>query len=469
MSKPNPPANARLRVSPKPNRPDNRSTPFCSIGACRAWTDYKWRALEAQTAAGQLRHPLLVVMITAHDQAQLHAAARSLRLDGVLEKPVTPSHLFDVLMQSHHAAQRLSFVPRPVPLAAPRRDFAGARILLAEDNPLNQAVAVQFLTRRGATVVVAHDGQEAVSCVEKQNFDAVLMDLHMPIMDGFEATRRIRALPQGADLPIIAMTAAVLAEDRERCLAAGMNAFVAKPVDPDELARVLQQWLPAPLSMADTASATVTAPAQDQTLADEVMDATLRAVGFDTAGALRRLDGNRSLWRRLLENFAAQYHDAPNQIQTLLAQGQYDAAAEYLHAMKGASANLGATTLAQIVAELERAVRGGTALDFGAFTQQWQKTHAAIQQTGNAPSASATVPPTALDTNLLRTTLETLQTFLQQHELPPDELLDTLRQQHAQTPHRELEMLLRQLDQFSYDKALDTLQKLLQDLSHSSQ
>ena len=129
-----------------------------------------------------------------------------------------------------------------------------ANILVVEDNAFNQQVAKEFLRRRGAQVVLASHGGEAIDWVRRQYFDAVLMDLHMPEMDGFEATRQIRALPAGREVPVIAMTAAVMAEDRRRCAELGMNDFVAKPIEPDELLRSLARWV-APADPAGTQEA----------------------------------------------------------------------------------------------------------------------------------------------------------------------------------------------------------------------
>lgn len=142
----------------------------------------------------------------------------------------------------------------PGPLDLTRLRLDGVSILVVEDNAFNQQVAKEFLRRRGAQVVLASHGGEAIDWVRRQYFDAVLMDLHMPEMDGFEATRQIRALPAGREVPVIAMTAAVMAEDRRRCAELGMNDFVAKPIEPDELLRSLARWV-APADPAGTQEA----------------------------------------------------------------------------------------------------------------------------------------------------------------------------------------------------------------------
>jgi len=162
---------------------------------------------------------------------------------GVVVKPVTPSRLFDtvVRLQLGEAAPA-SATGRKFDLAEALRPIRGARVLLAEDNIVNQQVAAAFLEAGGLVVTIAENGLEAVEWVKKAPFDVVLMDMQMPGMDGPQATRVIRKLPQGVELPIVAMTAAAMESDKQECLAAGMNAHLAKPIDAAELVRLLLKW-----------------------------------------------------------------------------------------------------------------------------------------------------------------------------------------------------------------------------------
>jgi two-component system, sensor histidine kinase and response regulator len=174
----------------------------------------------------------------------------------VVQKPLTPSRLFDAIVSLQHgeSPQRTTLASEKLDLADLLRPIRGARVLLAEDNLVNQQVAMAFLTLGGVEVVVANTGVEAVDLVKRETFDLVLMDMQMPEMDGVEATRVIRTLPQGSELPILAMTAAAMDEDKQECLAAGMNAHVSKPIDPQELARELLAWIPSVKAAPQTAS-----------------------------------------------------------------------------------------------------------------------------------------------------------------------------------------------------------------------
>jgi signal transduction histidine kinase/CheY-like chemotaxis protein len=164
----------------------------------------------------------------------------------VLPKPVTPSRLFEAVVRLQHGEAPVAATPGPrLDLAQAMRPICGAHVLLAEDDLVNQQVATAFLEMAGLSVTVARNGLEAVDCIKREHFDAVLMDMQMPEMDGLHATRAVRLLPQGAHLPIIAMTAAAMEEDKQACLAAGMDAHVSKPIDPKELVRTLLAWVPA--------------------------------------------------------------------------------------------------------------------------------------------------------------------------------------------------------------------------------
>ncbi len=396
------------------------------------------RELENAVRDGRLAHPLLVVMVTAHEKEGLLEEARGLTLDGVLTKPVTPSTLLDALTD----ARLLSPAADASPPREPR--LAGARVLLVEDNQVNQEVAAAFLTRRGVAVTTANNGREAVAWVQRQPFDAVLMDLHMPIMDGFEATRCIRDLPQGQKLPIIAMTAAVMQEDRDRCTAAGMADFVPKPIDPDALAAILARWLG---GEAPVVPPPAPAPAGD----------------FDPAGALHRLDGDRALYARLLHAFVREQGDVAARVETLLANGEREQAAALLHAVKGAGANLGAVALAREAAELETAVRRGEEHPaLASFIAALQGALAAM----TAYHAEARAPASPADPGALAQLVAALRPYLEEGELVPDPLLHRLHAlADAAPPGAPVTELLRRIDRFDHAGALSLLDSLEAELT----
>jgi len=193
-----------------------------------------------------LREPPVVVMVTAFDREQLLDEAAGLPLQAVLRKPVSASRLLDTLV-GLRGPERLKLSTDPMASvlarAAPLR---GAHILVVEDIDTNQLVACDLLERLGMRATIARNGEEALVLVEQAAFDAILMDLHMPVLDGFEATRQLRRRPASATMPILAMTAAVLADDQEACRAAGMNGHVPKPIEPSVLVESLLEWVRLP-------------------------------------------------------------------------------------------------------------------------------------------------------------------------------------------------------------------------------
>ena len=203
----------------------------------------------AGLAHTRLRHPPpVVLMLTAfsRDEVARRLAAQDLAAAATLMKPVTPSTLLDTCLGALQ-------LPRETGLRSQRRDealqqrrasVAGARILLVEDNPINQELARDLLSRAGVVLATADNGQQALDQLEREDYDLVLMDCQMPVMDGYAATRLLRQQARWRDLPVIAMTANAMVGDREKVLAAGMNDHVAKPIKVDELFATLSRWMP---------------------------------------------------------------------------------------------------------------------------------------------------------------------------------------------------------------------------------
>jgi len=297
----------------------------------------------------QLYAPV-VVMVTAHGREMLsqRSPAEQSLLDGFLVKPVTASMLFDAVIDARNGND-LSHPSRTGEPTSQRR-LEGMRVLLVEDNLNNQQVASELLADEGATVQIANHGKEAVEAVaaaagnSNPAFDVVLMDLQMPVMDGFAATRVIRYDLGLKSLPIVAMTANAMASDREACLAVGMNDHVGKPFDLNDLVRVLRRqarWE----ETAAPASAPVLA------LGAEVTQAAA-ASGVDMAAALQRLGGKQDVYRRMLQTFVKDLGEMPAQLQGATGPD----ARRLLHTLKGLAATLGAMALSGAAAACEKVV-----------------------------------------------------------------------------------------------------------------
>jgi two-component system, sensor histidine kinase and response regulator len=398
----------------------------------------------------------VIIMVTAYSKDQLLAAAQDVQLDAVLTKPVTASGLFDTIIRFQGGESTLA---PEVSLPDPRTQLAsiqGAHILLVEDNTINQQVAREFLERSGLQVTVAENGEEALARLECQNFDAVLMDLQMPVMDGLEASRRIRAQERFHALPIIAMTAAVMPLDRAACQSAGMNDHVAKPILPDELRAALLRHIKA----RSPATSTGAAPALSaMELPDELP-------GFAWHDVLETLGGNRGLLRTLLLQFAGQFADAAVHVANLLRTGKQQEAGDYLHQIKGVAANLGAEHLRQASATLEEQVKtgqtpGGEAA-FGQSLQQALRAIATLDRRGEACAFAATPEEcTKCQWQRAKELAREVRQLIEGNDVVPPELMSELKTViGCQMNRQKLLQLQRQIDSFDYAGALVLLDHL---------
>ena len=314
--------------------------------------DWRMPAMNGVEAAQAIKtdtnlapHPR-IVLVTAYGREEVMQQARATQLDGFLIKPINPSMLFDTLMNAL-GKEETAVVQSPGVARAAAHERAwlhGSRVLLVEDNATNQEVALEILKAGAVDVAVAANGLEALAAVKEQVFDAVLMDVQMPEMDGLEATRAIRRQPRLRTLPIVAMTANAMAGDRDKCLEAGMNDYLSKPIDPDELFATLARWVrPAGLPQ-DAATAPDRERRQEtQTVASDPEFGSL--AGFDVQAGMRRLGGNRALYTRLLADFVRDHGDDAKAIREALAAGDIGLAKRMTHTLKGLAGNLSATAV----------------------------------------------------------------------------------------------------------------------------
>ena len=225
--------------------------------------------------------------------------------------------------------------------------MAGVRILLVEDVEINQRIVYELLRRHGLQVSVADNGREALKILDREAIDLIFMDIEMPEMDGYQTTRAIRKERRFYGLPIIAVTAHAMPGDRDRCVQAGMNDYISKPILPERLFAVMQRWL-GPLNE----PATRTTPEDP---VEEQIAAMAKALpGFDVDQAMRRLNGNVSFYKELLADLRHNLDETRPALQRLLREGRIDDARHPLHGLKGVSGNLGALTLNRACQDLEK-------------------------------------------------------------------------------------------------------------------
>jgi two-component system, sensor histidine kinase and response regulator len=310
-----------------------------------------------------------ILMVTAYGREDVINQATSAGLAGILIKPVNRSILFDNIMNLFGKSDGIN--PTPMVQGGVETislDSMGrVRILLAEDNEINQQVAVELLESAGLQVTVVRNGREAVSVVTGRDtgleFAGVLMDVQMPEMDGHEATRAIRdwerltpsdqraafANPQSA-MPIIAMTAHAMADERQKCLDSGMNDHVSKPVNPEQLFKALVQWIE-PGEAKEPVSKSIKQPSAFQVELPETLP------GFDLRAGLNRVAGNRSLFLALLVKLYQKYRRVDRKIRREIQKSEFEPAERRAHAIRGMSGNLGAVALQSVAGDLESVIK----------------------------------------------------------------------------------------------------------------
>jgi len=297
-----------------------------------------------------------VTVVTAFGRDEIQQKALNVGVDGFLVKPVTHSILFDHFVElfqvSDLTGKTTEFVKTD--LFAGENLIQGARILLVEDNEINQQVATEILEAAGARVTVAGNGVEAVNrVIEKegvQKFDIVLMDLQMPVMDGYEATGKIRADKRFKDLPIIGLTAHTMAEQRQQCLDIGMNDHVAKPIDPEILVKTIARWIHSKKNAVVFAQKD-TATEAEMSIPD--------LPGIDTTGALKRVLGNKKLYLKLLKSFLRGHSAGAEDIAHAMEEEDLTLAERLAHTIKSVSGNIGANKLYDASKILERTIKNG--------------------------------------------------------------------------------------------------------------
>jgi two-component system sensor histidine kinase/response regulator len=293
-----------------------------------------------------------IVMVTAFGREHERRASAEIGIDAFLTKPIQQSGLFDTL-QRVFDSKRADDTHKPAPITREtvlNERLAGARILLAEDNEINRSLVISMLGDAGIQTDVAIDGREAVNAVDNAHYDAVLMDMQMPVMDGYEATRRIRADIRFEELPIIAMTAHAMTGDREKCLRAGANAYVSKPIDIERLFGTLSRWVRPRRGKARAPQAPPFESGDARALTESLPN-------FDVPGALIRLKGNETLYRKLLRDLAAANRDTADGLGKAAGDRDWKRVSAIAHELQGVAGTLGIIDLHKACRDLETALR----------------------------------------------------------------------------------------------------------------
>ncbi|MFH1155234.1 MAG: response regulator [Pseudomonadota bacterium] len=433
--------------------------------------DYLMPGMNGMEASRRIKEsPLLaglpcIIMVTALSRDEVMHQARDAGLEGFLTKPVTPSDLLDAIVGTlgGRGGFRKGGASRDQWMIKPLGAISGAHVLVVEDNTINQLVARDLLTQAGLRVTLAANGRQAVDLAAKSDFHAILMDLQMPEMDGFEATSAIRKNINLKRIPIIAMTANAMAGDRERCLAAGMDDHVAKPIEPRLLFETLVKWIPA-----HEPGRTLPDPGPEKSL-DPEADLPRHLAGIDMETGLRRTGGNHRLYLDLLKHF---FHDHGNDNQKItkaLEDDDIKLAHRTAHTLKGVAGGIGALELQESAQQVETALKAGQTVVpepmIQALTRDLDIVVRGLKTLATEVSTHDIKPGgnTPMDPETLTALLEECRTMAE--EINPDmedkaQLIYRILQDNGSSHTTLGARLMNQAADLDFDQALETLAQL---------
>ncbi len=444
--------------------------------------DWKMPGMNGIEASQRIKnHPGLakiptIIMVTAYGREEIMRQAEQVGLEGFLIKPVSASVLFDTIMQALSLEDPERVRPKvPVKRMAEKLEgIRGAWVLLVEDNEINQQVARGLLEGAGLPVDIATNGVEAIRAVKEKGFEAVLMDIQMPVMDGYQATREIRKEGHFKDLPIIAMTAHAMLGDQERCLEAGMNDYLSKPIDPEKLFSTLIKWIKPGKRVIPEC---VRAGTDRESAEDEVLP-LCDLPGISVESGLTMAGGNRRLFLRLLSKFRRNHGDVANDVRNALDRDDPVTAARLVHTVKGVAGNIGARNLHLAAGDLDEALRQNQTEVIPGLLEAFSEaldlvlssiTALEIQEPDSAEKrGSPQGVPKSIDRERVLPLLNELRAFLEEDDTRAIRALETLRE--ALPPgmaEAELAHLEKQIGEYAFEEAQETLTKVEQALDDS--
>ena len=403
-----------------------------------------------------------IIMVSAFGSSSLAKQSGAEYVDDLLTKPISPSHLFDAVMgafgqqvagsgQQHMSGRQAEMdVLRPI---------QGASLLVVEDNEINQQVARELLQHALFNVDIANHGQEAIEMIEKGQYDCILMDVQMPVMDGFTATREIRKDERYKSLPILAMTANATHEDKKRCEEAGMDDHIAKPIIPKVLFETLLKWVPhKERELPD---------APDDEAADQTAAELPELQGVDTEAGLARVGGNVRSYLKLLNKFAENQSTAINEIRTAVSDDDGELSVRLAHTLKGVGGAIGATALQEAAAKLEVKLKEDSQnLPESLVTAAGQELNRVLGLLSDLTSADdESGTPGGLPADLPER-LNALLDKLDEYDTEAEDLVDEIIGQVKGTEvHDALLSLRKRVGQYDFEAAAEELKPIIEKYS----
>jgi len=440
--------------------------------------DYRMPMMDGMETARHIKENIhlvkmpILVMTTAYGREEVLLEAEEIGLDGFITKPVTASTVLDNIMTALGKTSNLQQKEKSGQLQVQKglAGISGARILLAEDNEINQQVAYELLMSVGFEVSIAGNGQVALEMMGKDSFDAVLMDVQMPVMDGLTAAKKIRKLDSGQkNIPIIALTAHAMTGDREKSIQAGMNDHLTKPLDPEKLFMALTKWIApgerGPVKINFHASPkSVGMPKSAGMNHERVMP---KVPGIDLGSVLARVGGNPRTVTRLIKKFAAGHHGAVDEIEQFLESGEIHKAMESAHALKGVSGTIGALELHKNMVKLEKAIKEEENETWGCLIEssrsELKKVIDSIRKLDMIPGdkkmdAVSVKTPHPLDMEKITLALPEIKVLLESNSFSVGKKVDALSLlMEGSRVQKEFNMLKKRVESYRFKEALQAL------------
>jgi two-component system, sensor histidine kinase and response regulator len=411
-----------------------------------------------------LQHPPAIIMITAYGREEILQAAEGVTLKHFLSKPISPSTLLDTIMETFgyesivHSEQR-EHKKDASEIAVKLR---GAHVLLVEDNEINQELAIELLLTGGISADVANNGQVAIDMLPLKHYDGILMDVQMPVMDGYTATQEIRKQEQYKSIPIIAMTANAMTSDRDNAIQAGMNDHIAKPINVRDMFTTMLKWI-IPANPVDTAP--------DVTVNPEEEDAALPSFNsIDAHTGLARIQGNKKLYRKLLIKFRDSQKDFANQFRNAQNSDDPDAATRSAHTLKGVAGNVGANHLQETAKDLEAACNNNQSPDVikNLLDKVCESLLPVIEELNSLDCEVPQCSEGEFDLAKVQQLISQLREYLEDDDTEATEIIEELLEQSGLSAyHKELQQISKAIGGYDFDEALETLTKLEHSLSEA--
>ena len=395
-----------------------------------------------------------IVLVTAFGKEEANSHVNDLIFNSILTKPVSSSTLLDsILVSQGRAVVTHSRSGMEDQVAAEAQiKLSGAHLLLVEDNEINQELAVELLEAAGLTITVAGDGQQALDILQTQEFDGVLMDCQMPIMDGYEATREIRKQEQYTDLPVIAMTANAMAGDKEKVIAAGMNDHIAKPIDESAMFITLAEWIDIPEERRVIQD--ITEVKEDTAVVIPELD------GIDTAKGIKQLGGNEKLYLKILTKFKVSQADTVQRIQAAINENNPGTAEREAHTLKGLAGNIGAKDLQHVARTIEIQVKEKDSPDLDALTKQLSKVMQSLQVLDAMPAAEQKAP-VEVEPEKIAALWAQLRELLEDDDSDSIDVLEELLPMIKDASiEKKLNKIASLIDDYEFEEALELLDEL---------